>query len=219
MTSEDLLKTMSYVDYDLIEELEQERNAPVKKPKISVLYIAAAGICAAVALAVGMAFFIRNRQVTTTVPVTTEDPNIAHDAALDPNERTYYPFNSAETEEETNVAYAQNGNGIYLGPAEISVGKVIYAMVDLNVRNKYHLLIEDEEDVITREDLGDLIGEVTDCKDPDMIGHKVYRRKNMPADDPIVIFALDEGAGNYEYYDMIFDGENYKADYYMFYGE
>lgn len=219
MTSEELLKTMSYVDYDLIEELEQDRIVPAKKPKITVMYIVAAGICAAIALAVGMAFFIHNRQVTTTVPVTY-DPNKAHEDALDPDERSYYPFNGVETKEESNVAYAQNGGGtIYLGPAEISVGKVIYAMVDLNVRTKYHLLIEDEKDVITREDLGDLIGEVTDCTDPDMIGHKVYRRKNAPADDPIVIFALDEGAGDYEYYDMIFDGENYKADYYMFYGE
>ena len=218
MTSEDFLKTMSYVDYDLIEELEQDRDAPVKKPKISVMYSVAAGICAAIALAVGMAFFIKNRQVTTTVPVT-KDPDAAQDAALDPNERTYYPFNGGETKEETSVAYAQNGNGSYLGPAEISVGNVRYAMVDVNVRAKYDLLILTDEDVIRRDKLGDLIGEVTDCKDPDMIGHNVYRRKNASADDPVVILGLDEGAVDYEYYILIFDGEDYTEDYYLIYGE
>ena len=219
MTSEDLLKTMSYVDYDLIEELEQDRDAPVKKPKITVMYIVAAGICAAIALAVGMAFFIHNRQVTTTVPVTY-DPNKAHEDALDPDERSYYPFNGVETKEESNVAYAQNGGGtIYLGPAEISVGNVRYAMVDVNVRAKYDLLILTDEDVIRRDKLGDLIGEVTDCKDPDMIGHNVYRRKNASADDPVVILGLDEGAVDYEYYILIFDGEDYTEDYYLIYGE
>lgn len=219
MTSEELLKTMSYVDYDLIEELEQDRIVPAKMPKITVMYIVAAGICAAIALAVGMAFFIHNRQVTTTVPVTY-DPNKAHEDALDPDERSYYPFNGVETKEESNVAYAQNGGGtIYLGPAEISVGNVRYAMVDVNVRAKYDLLILTDEDVIRRDKLGDLIGEVTDCKDPDMIGHNVYRRKNASADDPVVILGLDEGAVDYEYYILIFDGEDYTEDYYLIYGE
>ncbi|MBO4461155.1 MAG: hypothetical protein J5778_10950 [Clostridiales bacterium] len=199
MNAEDLLRTMSYVDYDLIEELNiSEKESDVKRsPRIVIIAAIAAAALAAGIFGINM---IRNFSFG--------------DIAVTEATELTVPYTSEES-----MARSMSGGDIYIGPEEITVGDKRYGMVDINVRDKYQLLLLDEDDVIRKEDLGDLIGEVTDCRDPDMLGHKVYRRKNATGDEPVVIFGVDEGEEHYEYYVLIFDGNDYTEDYQLLYGE
>ena len=210
MTSEELLMAISEVDDDLVAELEEARHAKVTRIRPGFYIGLASSMCAVLLVLIGIKALINYRYSPNVELQNTEikSVNSLVESAL-----------TAETEDDIAVAQACSGGAPVNRPETITVGDKRYKLADSNIRKKYGLP-EEGYRVDPKKDLGECIGEVTYCRNPDIIGCKVFARPDASGDDPILILLYEElyrNRGNYEYYFLSFDGKDFTDDYYSVY--
>ena len=206
MTSEELLMAISEVDDDLVAELEEARHAKVTRIRPGFYIGLASSMCAVLLALIGIKALINYRySPNVEIQITEiESVNPLVESAL-----------TAETEDDVTHAYAQAGTDPVNRPETITVGDKRYKLCDSSIRKKYGLP-EEGYRVDPKKDLGEHIGEVTYCRNPDIIGCKVFARPDASGDDPILILFYKElqgSQGYYEYYFLSFDGNAFTNDY------
>ncbi|MBR3058632.1 MAG: hypothetical protein IKG93_11790 [Clostridiales bacterium] len=178
MKFENRLLLMSEIGDDLISEMIEEYAKEHRKVSNRVWLCAAAGICAIIALTIGYFSWKNNFKLLKNKEYAhTDNTNIeVTDTGITTTETTH-----------TFILYGVIINGtdyVAAGPA---------------ASRKYHLPSNSE---IKESDLGESIGEVTECKGfPELVGKKAYLYADNQSDGMIIILDMD---GTYEFYERCY---------------
>ena len=79
----------------------------------------------------------------------------------------------------------------------VTVNGLSYHHADANDRIRYNIPESDSQEIITKENLGELIGEVTNCTDSNLVGKKLYHYSKYPAFLSVGVLDFD---GEYQIY-------------------